>query len=244
MHNLYRFQINTFPIMKTILIAIFSILVLGTSNAKPIRDIISIKDPALQTEEYVDDIPFNTELIASESLMMNSALAMDEEVYVDDIPFDTRSIACKALLCQMISNTIEEEANDIPFDTRKIYEECMLARMTKDFGTEQEASDIQFDTWWIANNSLLAGAVKEYRDEAEVHDVPYQTVCIISSSYMNEPAYIVVKKKAQRKIQTNKGRMEDYEYTIFQPCCIEVPTPVPVHNTLTREILVMPGSSL
>jgi hypothetical protein len=156
-------------------------------HAKPIRDIISIKDPAQETEEYIDDIPFNTALIASESLLLKNGLVMAEEVYIDDIPFDTR---------------------------------------------------------WIANNSLLAEAVENYRNEAEVHDIPYMTVCIIATAYNDEPAYIVVKKKSQRKSNSKKGNLDDYEYTIFQPCQIEVPTPVPVYNTLTRELLVIPGSSL
>lgn len=244
MQSIICSEINTLTIMKSIIITIISFFVLGTVNAKPIRDIISIKEPASLAEAYIDDIPFNTELVAAEALFLKSGLEMEEEAYVDDIPFDTRGIACKAMLCQMITQSMEAEINDIPFDTKKIFEECMLAMMTRDFERELSVSDIQFDTRQIANNSLLAEAVNGYREEAEVNDVPYQTVCIISSCFTDEPAYIVVKKKAQRKVCSKKGNLEDYEYTIFQPCHIVVPAPVPVNNTLTREVLVVPGSSL
>jgi len=42
--------------MKALLISILMILVLGSANAKPIRDVISVKEPVLQMEANVDDI--------------------------------------------------------------------------------------------------------------------------------------------------------------------------------------------
>lgn len=51
---------------------------------------------SFEEEEYIDDIPFNTELIAvayyyNES--MNVLFEFEEEAYVDDIPFKTEEIA-------------------------------------------------------------------------------------------------------------------------------------------------------
>jgi hypothetical protein len=233
--------------MKTIIISLLTIiasLIFGSSNAKPIRDIISLKEPALQVEEYIDDIPFNTERIAAESMLKRTGWEYGEEANVDDIPFDTRSIANKELLCRMICKSMQEaEVSDIPFDTRKIYEECLLARMQKSYESEQPADDIRFDTRCIASDLLFANSVENFRNEAEVDDIPYETVCIISTVYNNEPAYVVVKKRSGRK-SNRSGQAAQYEYTIYQPCHIEVSAPVPVHNTLTRELPVMPGSSL
>ena len=100
--------------MKTLLISTLMFLVLGSASAKPIRDIISLKEPALATEEYVNDIPFNTGLIAGEAIMMKDGWEISEESNVNDIPFDTRSIANEVLLKRIVSTYLEEEVNDIP----------------------------------------------------------------------------------------------------------------------------------
>ena len=230
--------------MKTILISFLAILVLGTTNAKPIRDVISIKEPALQAEAYVNDIPFNTALVAAESLRVKDALELDEETYVNDIPFDTRSIACKALMCKMISENIEENINDIPFNTRKIYEECMMAQMIRDFECEKVERDIQFDTFRIANKQLMADILERYREESDIKDIPYEIVCIISTSRNNEPAYVLIKKKTKKRSNGRKSGTDAYEYTIYQPCKDGISAPEPFQSTLTKELMVTPGSSL
>lgn len=49
-------------------------------------------------EEYVDDIPFDTQSIAENYLFessMNVTFDFEEEAYVDDIPFNTNMIAHK-----------------------------------------------------------------------------------------------------------------------------------------------------
>lgn len=51
---------------------------------------------AFEEEEYIDDIPFNTETIATNYLYeksMNTEYQFEEEAYVEDIPFDTQKIA-------------------------------------------------------------------------------------------------------------------------------------------------------
>ena len=228
--------------MKTLLISILSIMILGTSNAKPIKDVISLKEPAMPTETYVNDIPFNTELIAGEVFMMRDGWELKEEASVNDIPFDTRVIANEALLAKLVSEFSEAEVNDIPFNTQKIYEEALMAQLMKEYGTESTASDIQFNTEAIANGELMGQAVNKFREEAEVSDIPYQTVCIISTSYNNEPAFVVV-KKTDRKSHRKNGNCE-YHYTIIQPYKIEISAPALDGNVLTRELPVFPGSSL
>ncbi|MCX6234840.1 MAG: hypothetical protein NT175_09000 [Bacteroidetes bacterium] len=48
----------------------------------------------LEEEAYIDDIPFNTELIAKKVMSKPGAdkFTLEEEVYIDDIPFDTEKI--------------------------------------------------------------------------------------------------------------------------------------------------------
>lgn len=51
---------------------------------------------SFEEEEYIDDIPFNTELIAETyyyNQSMNAQFEFEEEAYVDDIPFNTEEIA-------------------------------------------------------------------------------------------------------------------------------------------------------
>ena len=49
-----------------------------------------------EEEAYIDDIPFNTETIAEQTLFersMNKSYQFEEEAYVNDIPFNTSEIA-------------------------------------------------------------------------------------------------------------------------------------------------------
>jgi hypothetical protein len=201
--------------MKTLLIYTLMTMILGSANAKPIKDIISLKEPSLPTEEYINDIPFNTELIAGESLMMRDGWEMKQEANVEDIPFDTRTIANDVLLDRIMAGSNENEVDDIPFDTRKIYQEY-----------------------------LMASLIREFEKEPEINDIPYQTVCIISDGITNEPTFVVVKKKSEKKHIHRHNARDGYHYTIIQPYRIDISAPA--HNTsiLTRELTVLPGSSL
>lgn len=89
--------------------------------------ILSVKGFEMESETYVDDIPFNTEIIAAQALY-NQAVAvefdMEEEEYINDIPFNTDSLAKVGLSNQALAQdfSIESETyiDDIPFDTSKI----------------------------------------------------------------------------------------------------------------------------
>jgi hypothetical protein len=54
----------------------------------------------------------------------------------------------------------------------------------------------------------------------------------------------VLKKKNTKKAQHRKQVSGSYEYTIIQPRSIEYSAPVPSINTLTRDLMATPGSSL
>lgn len=92
--------------------------------------ILSANSFEMEVESYIDDIPFNTEVIAAKALY-NQALTVDfdieEEGYINDIPFNTDSLAKVSLSKQAIAQefNIEEEEyiDDIPFNTSMIAQE-------------------------------------------------------------------------------------------------------------------------
>ena len=70
----------------------------------------------------------------------NSVLTMEEEEYINDIPFDTEAIAKKALNKeQFIEMVLEEEEyiNDIPFNTAKIVKQYCLLKSPKSKKTKK-----------------------------------------------------------------------------------------------------------
>ncbi len=118
---------------------------------------ISINLPAIDStfcfneEEYIDDIPFNTELICHELGL--PAIDFGEEAYVDDIPFDTDAIAegshYQAAITVEFGLTDEENVNDIPFSTSEVAAAYHLnASMEKTFELQEETyvDDIPFST--------------------------------------------------------------------------------------------------
>jgi hypothetical protein len=77
-------------------------------------------------ESYIDDIPFDTELVC-EKLMIEvfqNEFQFEEEAYIDDIPFNTKSIAANyhyAVALEMDFDFNEEDyINDIPFNTEEL----------------------------------------------------------------------------------------------------------------------------
>lgn len=81
----------------------------------------------MTSESYIDDIPFNTEIIAANAMheqAMAQEFHLEDEAYIDDIPFNTDSLAKVILSNQAMSLLFEmEEENyidDIPFNTSKI----------------------------------------------------------------------------------------------------------------------------
>jgi hypothetical protein len=83
----------------------------------------SVSLPIAEEESYVDDIPFNTEKIALESLYFN-LVKPEDEAYINDIPFETSKVAA-AYISNLLSIRPDEEAyvDDIPFNTSDIAEE-------------------------------------------------------------------------------------------------------------------------
>jgi hypothetical protein len=94
-------------------------------------------------EDYINDIPFNTETIAGEVQFDRTyGFVMEEEAYIDDIPFDTHAIAyeicCDRELKEKYSFEDEVYIDDIPFNTEKIYKELLQARNTS-FNSQKNA---------------------------------------------------------------------------------------------------------
>jgi len=78
-------------------------------------------------EQYIDDIPFNTEDIAVKARYaeaVSQEFVMEEEEYIDDIPFNTDFLSKVYLSEKALTEDfdMEEEAyiNDIPFNTAQI----------------------------------------------------------------------------------------------------------------------------
>jgi hypothetical protein len=84
----------------------------------------------LMSEAYVNDIPFNTTLIAAFNTpgsTLNNALEVNGESYINDIPFDTRAIAEKEnrnlSFIPVLTPEDEPYANDLPFKTAELADE-------------------------------------------------------------------------------------------------------------------------
>ena len=80
-----------------------------------------------EPEEYIDDIPFNTELVAAQALYeqaISVEFFMEEEDYINDIPFNTSYIVKVYKYNQAMADIFDmEEENyvdDIPFNTFSI----------------------------------------------------------------------------------------------------------------------------
>ena len=76
----------------------------------------------LQEESYVDDIPFDTELIAHQANLPD--IFLEEEAYVDDIPFNTAQVTAMVHYEEAISvkfnPEVEDYIDDMPFNTAVI----------------------------------------------------------------------------------------------------------------------------
>lgn len=83
-------------------------------------------------EQYINDIPFNTHLIAEaflSGLAMEQTFVMEEDEFINDIPFNTAKIARQELsrraMEQVFACAGEEQIDDIPFNT-SIIASCAL----------------------------------------------------------------------------------------------------------------------
>ncbi len=104
-------------------------------------------------ENYIVDIPFDTETITCYYATQNMEFYFNDEPLIDDIPFDTECIAAdcfskKALMVQFPMEN-EQDIDDIPFDTRAVSEKAIYRaalEQTFYFEDEQNIDDIPFDT--------------------------------------------------------------------------------------------------
>jgi len=79
-----------------IIVAIVSVIFLGmivpthVNSEATISNLPVVESSVMtfQEEEYIDDIPFDTEEVVNEI----SLTKMEEEGYIDDIPFDTEKV--------------------------------------------------------------------------------------------------------------------------------------------------------
>ncbi len=116
------------------------------------------KNFAFEDEAYINDIPFNTEMVVNDLKL--AAIDFEDEAYIDDIELDTERIANmynyqKALEHNFI---LDEEVyvDDITFDTKAIvavYNFNQALENEFNFSEELVVDDIPFDTMVIANDS-------------------------------------------------------------------------------------------
>jgi hypothetical protein len=108
-------------------------------------------------EEYINDIPFNTESVVNE--MNLSDFDFEDETTITDIPFNTARIAANYNFQIAMTAHFEMEdenyINDIPFNTEQVMESYMYTTaISKEFqmSGEDYIDDIPFDTNSIAQN--------------------------------------------------------------------------------------------
>lgn len=109
-------------------------------------------------ESYIDDIPFDTEMIVYG--LQTPEFDFEDEEYIDDIPFNTACVSANCIynIANMVVFEMEEEEyiDDLPFSTVDIAENYTFnMAMAVDFEMEDESyiDDIPFDTYQIVNNS-------------------------------------------------------------------------------------------
>lgn len=108
-------------------------------------------------ESYIDDIPFDTEMIVYG--LQTPEFDFEEEEYIDDIPFNTACVTANCVYKKAIQVVFEmndeEYIDDLPFSTVKVAENYSLSQsMSVEFEMEDETyiDDIPFDTYAITHS--------------------------------------------------------------------------------------------
>lgn len=146
---------NYFPAerLSEITIWILGILVLAFLFASLNASAITFN---FEDETYIDDIPFNTEMIVHEMNLVS--FNFEGEAYIDDIPFNTETISSVYAYSNnfSVSFDLEEESfiNDIPFSTTEVVSEY---------------------NYQIAFNNIF-----EMPEEIFVEDIPFNTCLVVS----------------------------------------------------------------
>ena len=111
-----------------------------------------------EDEAYVDDIPFDTEMVVH--LLMMPKYNLEEEAYVDDIPFNTEFIASQKHFIEAMAQEFELEdegfVNDIPFDTQEVsvnFNYQLSLEVEFLMPEEKPVNDIPFNTCLIASKA-------------------------------------------------------------------------------------------
>jgi len=144
-------QSENLEIMKTtaqslsISVAIYTTLFLliasvafGSELKPDINNEVATPEIVFEEEEYIDDIPFDTQAIAEAYLLnetMNVEFDFEEEAYIDDISYNTYEVARNYKIEKDLKNVFvfeeEEYINDIPFNTEKIFNELFFTHYYK-----------------------------------------------------------------------------------------------------------------
>ncbi|MEJ2594843.1 MAG: hypothetical protein P8100_06885 [bacterium] len=108
---------------------IFTLLMSQTSHAN--------NPPAFDEEEYVDDIPFDTEMVVH--MMYLPDIDFAEEKNVDDIPFDTDHVVkmyhMKTAMNEVFEMEEEAVVNDIPFNTETVADQAKQCNANDSFAS-------------------------------------------------------------------------------------------------------------
>lgn len=124
-------------------------------------------DINFKDEVYIDDIPFNTEVLYSQVVIDRNILdfEMQDETYINDIPFATDEIAATELYNLAVAEkfTLEEEAyiDDIPFDTEQVCANVLQKKANEVLTCENmeiletKGSEVQMELKYFEQNSHI-----------------------------------------------------------------------------------------
>jgi hypothetical protein len=145
--------------------------------------------PPLSEEANVDDIPFNTGVIAgttSDHLSFIKIWDVTEETEVQDIPFNTASVLAEyAILPDMLAMEEEAYVDDIPFNTYKIYTDCCICNMCSNM-EEEYVDDIPFSTAKMYSDWKLDNRTEFMAEEVNSDDIPFNTSDLAAESLFEE----------------------------------------------------------
>lgn len=173
--------------------------------------------PALHEESEVNDIPFSTELIYL-NYMLLSAYSLNDEAYVDDIPFDTERIAYQARLDNVIREHQEPYVADIPFETAAI-----VANILIDQEEESYINDIPFSTEIVASDFIVDHAFVNYYDESPVCD--FSLITVYSKDRSKKFSYPFFSKKISRVKALNSNSLQIENIELKYPVYLDLVKP-------------------
>jgi len=148
--------------------------------AIPVENLLEFED-----EDYINDIPFNTEALALEYKTNEMLTTLGEEEYADDIPFDTEEIALNSITRNMMG-TYSEEAyiDDIPFSTSDLYNQHMMENVFDEYRAEQVDDDIPFNTAKLVSDAQVDELLTTLNNEPTADDIPFNTEMVSFNTFM------------------------------------------------------------